>query len=84
MTSPLHPNDGQPNVATPGTRPGEQKVPATPTQCDPERAATPPGAGHTPRRDGDNSGGESTASERRSSDKGHQHTPRPGDHQGGH
>lgn len=46
----------------------------------------PPEAGfpHTPKRDGDNAGGESTASERHSSDKGHQRAPRPGDHQGGH
>lgn len=36
-----------------------------------------PGLPHSPKREGDNSGGESTASERRSSDKGHQRAPRP-------
>lgn len=84
MTSPIHPAGGAPNVATPGTRPGEQKTPATRTQDELHRGATPPGGAPTPRRDGDNSGGESTASQERSADKGHQHTPRPGDHQGGH
>ena len=86
MSAPRHPS--QPNVATPATRPGEQDIAAMrDTDADAGSAATPAGgAPHSPKRDGDNSGGESTASERRSADKGHQRAPRPGaeEHQGGH
>jgi hypothetical protein len=86
MSHPIH--SEKPNAATPATRPGESP-PAAMKDTDPRigNGATPVGGpAHTPKRDGDNSGGESTASERRSSDKGHQHTPRPGadEHQGGH
>jgi hypothetical protein len=83
--SPIHP--AQPNAATPATRPGEPQIAAM-KDADAGIGSGMPsgGAPHSPKRDGDNSGGESTASERRSSDKGHQRTPRPGaeEHQGGH
>lgn len=87
MTSTVHPAHGMPNAATPATRPGEQPLPAVRTQDEPHRDATPVGgAPHSPKRDGDNSGGESTASAGQSNDKGHQRAPRPGaeEHQGGH
>ena len=50
-----------------------------------DQANTPsPTPASSPKRDGDNSGGASTASEQGSADKGHQRAPRPGEHQGGH
>ena len=80
-TSPIH--DARPNVASPDTLPGEHPLEGDGDACarSSNSASSTP---HSPRRDGDNSGGQSTASERGSADKGHQHTPRPGDHQGGH
>jgi hypothetical protein len=86
MSHPIHP--AKPNAATPATRPGEQPL-AGMREGDAclGNAATPAsGTPHSPQRDGDNSGGESTASQQRSADKGHQRAPRPGieDHQGGH
>ena len=86
MTRPddsLH--DARPNAATPDTRPGQRPLEGmTPGDAGLGNAAAATPAPHSPRREGDNSGGESTASERGSADKGHQHAPRPGDHQGGH
>lgn len=82
---PIH--SAKPDAATPATRPGEPTLAAMKeTDAGIGSGLTPGGAAHSPKRDGDNSGGESTASERRSSDKGHQRTPRPGadEHQGGH
>ena len=83
MTDPINP--ARPQAPTPATKPGQIPpapiVPQAPTSSAP---AGPEGFPHSPKRDGDNSGGQSTASERNSSDKGHQRAPRPGDHQGGH
>ena len=52
-----------------------------PTEPDSTPSPTP---ASSPKRDGDNSGGASTASELGSADKGHQRAPRPGERQGGH
>lgn len=77
-----------PQAPRPSTHPGDSRTVAmNPADATAGAGSTPAGApAHSPKRDGDNSGGESTASERRSSDKGHQRTPRPGaeEHQGGH
>jgi hypothetical protein len=87
--SPIH--DSRPNTASPAIKPGESPA-ANDTKEQPrDRAASDTASKSdtrdsrvTPKRDGDNSGGESTASTLDSSDQGHVHVPRPGEHQGGH
>ena len=81
MRDPIHP--ARPQAPSPATRPGQIPpvpiVPIAPQAPSPEQGATREGLPHSPKRDGDNSGGESTASERGSADKGHQRAPRPGE-----
>ena len=81
--SPLHP--ARPQAPNPATKPGQVPPPADPAAGGTAtHNSAADGLPHSPKRDGDNAGGESTQSERRSNDKGHQRGPRPGDHQGGY
>jgi hypothetical protein len=76
MNDPINP--ARPQAPSPATKPGQ--VPPAPIVPQAPVSGAPAGREgmpHSPRREGDNSGGESTASERASADKGHQHAPRP-------
>ena len=87
--SPIH--DSRPTAASPAMRPGEspaanatKEQPRKRAACDATSKSVTRDPRVTPKRDGDNGGGESTASALDSADQGHVHVPRPGEHQGGH
>jgi len=79
---PLHP--ARPQVPNPGAKPGQVPPPADPLPGQADATSPADGLPHSPKREGDNAGGEATRSGGGSNDKGHQRAPRPGDHQGGH